>query len=75
MLKTCPDCRQLFSAVFRNKKGENMLPDIIQFNPKLKIICPACGHRLAIKYQLLKMLKIKNSNTFGEINDNVYRKF
>ena len=46
MIRWCPDCRKQFHITFLNEKGEDMLPDIIEHNPSLKIVCTPCGERI-----------------------------
>lgn len=60
-MQRCPDCKRYFPAVFRNDKGEDMLPDILKHNPNVLVLCQPCGmqveyfHAIARKNRLHKV--------------------
>jgi hypothetical protein len=54
MLKTCPECRQLFTV---DKRTTEMLKESFIRNPKLKIICSDCGNKLEYKYFIIRKNK------------------
>ena len=64
----CPDCGKQFDVLFLNERGEDMLPDILKFNPLLKIVCTECGTLLEKFYDAQRLARRLNARFYRNFN-------